>query len=495
MRVVLMLIVGIILANSWGGVLFWLVCLAMAVVAAAVSSRFPRVQTVFLMLGVFFLGAASFAFQASSRRALPMYATTQKAVVLSEPERHGKVIRCDLLIASGRLEGMKVKASILRDTVENRYRRLHVGKAILFASRLETPTAFRARSHFNYRHWMLVHGYEAQTFVYWDVWRECRVSADHVSPLNRLRIKALQARQHLLEHYRLLGFEQQNLAVLAAMTLGDKSLLSKETKEMYSITGASHVLALSGLHLSILYLFLTFFFGRWRRFEVPAQALLLTCVWGYVFLTGMSVSIIRSAVMLSVYGLVAILHRSKASLNTLSFAALAMLLWNPLVLWDAGFQMSFLSVAAIVVIAPPLYRQLPAVWLSRFALVRWLWSTVCVSIAAQIGTAPLVAYYFGRFSCYFLLTNIVVIPATTAILLLALLMFLAWPVAVLQKLIATVLLTVASLTNRLLLSVSALPGASIDHISINLPQLYMVYAMVFSVLGLAYYWLLARRRL
>ncbi len=156
------------------------------------------------------------------------------------------------------------------------------------------------------------------------------------------------------------------------------------------------MLALSGLHLGIIYAILTLLMGGGRRWRWLAQGIILTAIWTYVVLVGMPASVIRSATMLNICSVCLVLQRQQASVNTLAFAAIVMLLANPLNLWDVGFQMSFMAVLAIMVYYRSIYYLLPL----RHRLARWAWGMASVSIAAQLGTAPLVMYYFGRFSSF-----------------------------------------------------------------------------------------------
>lgn len=237
-----------------------------------------------------------------------------------------------------------------------------------------------------------------------------------------------------------MGFNGQAYAVLAAMALGDKSSLSDELKEEYSVSGASHVLALSGLHLGIIYAILSLLFSR-RRWQIVSQVLILLAIWSYVFIVGMSASVVRSAVMLTVYSFVSLLNRNRLSLNTLSVAAVVILAGSPLYLYDVGFQMSFAAVLFIIIFYRPLLEVMPG-RIRNIPIIKQIWQMTAVSVAAQIGVAPLIAFYFGRFSCYFLLTNMIVVPAATVILygavLTAAVSFQPW----LQTLLAGLLLKV-----------------------------------------------------
>ena len=297
-----------------------------------------------------------------------------------------------------------------------------------------------------------------------------------VSRLDRSKTYFLAQRAKLLDRLSESGVDGSVYAVVAAMTLGDKSQLTKELRDTYAVSGASHILALSGLHLGIIYTLLSLLLSR-RRWQVISQVVIIVCIWLFVFLVGMSASVVRSAVMITVYALLSLGHRDKMSVNTLAFAAIVMLLFNPKSLFDVGFQLSFMAVLAILLF----YPLFESVWSQQFLfghrLFRWLWTTLAVSCAAQIGVAPLIAYYFGRFSCYFLLTNLVVVPAATLILYLSLLVLLIPSLAYL-------LIYIVDALNQLLLWITMLPGASIEGLHPTLLQVWMTYVIIEAVYGL-----------
>ena len=315
--------------------------------------------------------------------------------------------------------------------------------------------------------------------MYVDDWQGCRVSLEKLSAIERTKIVALRIRERLLDVFRRSGVDGQVYAVLAAMTLGERVSMSDEMTDDYSVSGALHVLSLSGLHLGIIYAMLLLLFFK-RRNSVVVQSAIVLAVWMYVFIAGLPVSAVRSAVMLSVYSFVCLLNRDKVSLNVLSVAAFSLLVANPLNFYDVGFQMSFVSVLFIILFYPVFYNMLP----SRFRhvpVLGYVWQMTAVSLSAQLGVAPLVAFYFGRFSCYFLLANFVVVPASTIVLYGAVFVLLSGCLPWLQGVLCFVVVKAVELMNASVSFVAALPGASIDGININLIQLAMVYVIVFSV--------------
>ena len=299
-----------------------------------------------------------------------------------------------------------------------------------------------------------------------------KVDDGEPSRIERTQQYFLHQRNILLQRLETAGLSDNQYAVVAAMALGDKSSLTKDLKETYSMTGASHILALSGLHLGIIYALLSLLVVG-RRWQMITQVAIILSIWAFVFLTGMSTSVVRSAIMLTVYALLAIGHRQKMSVNTLAFTAIVMLLVSPQALFDVGFQMSFMAVFSILLFTPLFYRPFSAEYLMTHRIIRWLWGMVAVSIAAQIGVAPLIAYYFGHFSCFFLLTNFIVIPAATLILYLSL-------ATLLIPSIGVVLASIVGLLNTTLLYISTIPGATIDGLHPSVMLTASIYAIIFA---------------
>ena len=293
------------------------------------------------------------------------------------------------------------------------------------------------------------------------------------SRLERSKVFFLHQRTVLLERLSDSGIDGDAYAVVAAMSLGDKSELTRDIKNTYSVSGASHILALSGLHLGIIYMVLSLFLPR-RRWPALSQLVTILAVWMFVLLVGMPVSAVRSAVMLSIYGLLSLGHRDKMSVNALAFTAIVMLMYNPAWLFDIGFQLSFMAVWAILLFVPLFEDVFSAEYLMSHRWMKWAWGMVAVSCSAQLGVAPLIAYYFGRFSIYFLLTNFIVVPAAFVILVMVL-------IVLLFPSLAYLLLYIVQSLNAILTWMASLPGASIDGLHPNVFQVLLVYMLIFCI--------------
>lgn len=463
-----MLAAGIVVGDSLGDVRLWWALLALTLVAAVISRRRPSLQTVGVALTAAALGGlrSSTVRQSHDGVTWPDGNVSYEAIVVSEGAEKPKTVALDVVIVPG---GQKLKCYVSKD---ERSLRLTVGDRLQLTSHIERNGEWR-RGTFDYRRYQEVHGFSGRTFVRAGDWRLLPRSTDGLSSLQRLRLALLGYRHKLLERYRAMGADDETYAVLAAMTLGEKTAMSSELREVYSVSGASHVLALSGLHLGIIYMVLSLLVVS-RRLRLPLQVLIVVAIWAFALLVGLPASVVRAALMISTYALLSAVGRRRMSLNALALAALIILVLSPDSLFDVGFQLSFLAMLAILTLQPLADRLVSREWLLDRPVVRWLWGLLTVSVAAQIGVAPLVAYYFGRFPTYFLLTNLIVIPATTAILYLT-------PVALLLPVAGALLLRVVGWLNAALTFIAtSLPRASIEGLRPSVLQTALVYVVIVS---------------
>lgn len=406
--------------------------------------KYEFLQSLTIGLSVFLLGELMMERQrqAEQSSSWPPYKIRYEAVVLSDPLEKPKTVAVDVLVMQNQ---RRLRCYIYKDVWS---RRLRVGDGLQLQSHIETNR------------------YLATTYVARHSWRKIQLSLEGLSLTKRTRFFFLKLRAQLLRRIQVSESDKEQYAVVAAMVLGDKSALTREVKDLYAVTGASHVLALSGLHLGIIYTLLTLILGR-GRWRVPSQLLTILGIWAFVFLVGMSVSVVRSAVMISTYALLSLGRRNRMSINVLAFAAVVILLFSPMSLFDVGFQLSFVAVFSIFTLQP-LFDGIAS---PQNLIVRWCWAMLTVSLAAQIGVAPLLAYYFGRFSTYFLLTGFIVVPAATLILYLS-------PIAIAWPSLAYLLLYIAGWLNRLLGFVASLPGASIEGLHPTVLQVAMAYVIM-----------------
>jgi competence protein ComEC len=194
------------------------------------------------------------------------------------------------------------------------------------------------------------------------------------------------------------------LAVAKALILGDRSSLDSEITSKFGNTGAMHVLAVSGLHVGILVQILTLFLGLFKKWISKNQSIIiaLILVWIYASMTGLSASVVRSAIMFSLLAGSGLLNKSYSNYNVLAFSAFIILMWNPHFLFDIGFQLSYFAMLGIFMFHRPLSKTL----IIKNKLLKTAYDGTMVGIAAQIMTVPLTLYYFHQFPNYFIITNL-----------------------------------------------------------------------------------------
>ena len=276
-----------------------------------------------------------------------------------------------------------------------------------------------------------------------------------------LSMRALAMREKVIGKYRQLGFEEDDLSLLSALTVGEKRDFPQELKEGYTAAGASHILALSGLHLGIIYMLLTLLLpssGRNRLFIILREAIIVVALWAFAYVAGLPASVVRAAILFTLMSLGRCLRQESSSVSSLAFAAIAMLLFSPHLLFDVSFQLSFSAVFAILLLTPHLQDALKVN--GRGWLYRYVANLLILTFAAQVGTLPFVWYHFGVLPLYSLLTNILVVPLAFVLMALALLLLVTSFAVPLCGAFATALQFVTSVMNGGISFISSLPGAS-----------------------------------
>ncbi|MEX1190648.1 MAG: ComEC/Rec2 family competence protein [Brumimicrobium sp.] len=276
----------------------------------------------------------------------------------------------------------------------------------------------------------------------------------------------------------------ENYAVATALTLGDKSSLSKESREIYANAGAMHVLAVSGMHVGILLGFLQWIFYKvsFMRKRNLYIYFALVIVWCFAFLTGLSSSVFRASIMFTILAIGQLRGYSFFSLNALLFSALILLIIDPFYLFNIGFQLSFLAMAGIVFF----YKPINSVFTIQNRWINYLWEGTAIGIAAQIGTVPISLYYFNQFPNYFIITNIGLIILAAAALIVALLFFVLHLIPFVDKLIGLVVDYTFSVLNGFVSWVESLPYAVSTGFN---PSAFHVLFIYIAVVGLLFFYL------
>ncbi|MEO7767564.1 MAG: ComEC/Rec2 family competence protein, partial [Ferruginibacter sp.] len=296
--------------------------------------------------------------------------------------------------------------------------------------------------------------------------------------INRFNKLIFNARDNILLTLRKnISNDKDALGIAQALLIGYTNDLDKDLVQAYSNTGVVHIIAISGMHLALIYLLLAGLFKQIplvNRSAFAQVVLILGCLWFFSLLTGAAASVTRAAVMFSFITIGKYFNKRSSIYNSLAASAFVLLCFNPFFLWDVGFQLSYLAVISIIIFQKPIYNC----WYIKNKSAEKIWELSAVSLSAQILTFPVCIYYFHQFPNYFLVTNIIAVPLSGIILYAEIaLVALAWVpwVAIFIGKIVTFLVW---LMNKVILSVNEFPLAVWDGIPSTVLTTWLLYAMV-----------------
>ncbi len=286
------------------------------------------------------------------------------------------------------------------------------------------------------------------------------------------------------------GSHRDELGIAEALLIGYTNDLDKDLVQAYSNTGVVHIIAISGMHLGLIYGMLLWLFGRVpviKRSKTTQAILILICLWLFSLLTGGSASVIRSAVMFTFITAGKMLLKREASIySSLAASAFVMLCYNPYYLWDVGFQLSYLAVVGIVAFQKPIYNSLYI----KNKYLDMIWKAAALTTAAQVLTFPVCIYYFHQFAVLFLITNLIAVPLSTVILYAEILLVIFSWIPVVSLYAGKITGWLLGLMNKIVLWVNELPFAVWDKIPANVLTTWLLYAAVICIAA----WLISKNR-
>ena len=274
------------------------------------------------------------------------------------------------------------------------------------------------------------------------------------------------------------NFKKDEFAVISALLLGQRQGVSKELLTDYAGAGAIHILAVSGLHVGIILLILSFLFRPLEKFKYGSYLkafCIVLCLWMFAFIAGLSASVVRAVTMFTFLAVGHSLQRKKVVEFSLISSMLFLLIVKPMLLFDVGFQLSYLAVFGIIWVQP----KLVAVYKPKFLLDKKIWQLITVSIAAQVGILPLSIYYFQQFPGLFVLSNLIIIPFLGAILIGGIgVIFLAL-LNILPSFLGLIYGAVISLMNEFVSWIAAQEQFLFQEISISFTMMLGCYLLIF----------------
>jgi competence protein ComEC len=270
---------------------------------------------------------------------------------------------------------------------------------------------------------------------------------------------------------------EQSFSIASSLLLGARETLDFHLIKAYSSAGAMHVLAVSGLHVAILFLIiekLLFFMERKPHLKLIRSIIIVLIIWIYAFLTGFSPSVQRAAIMFSFITIGKHSGRGYNIYNVLAASAIIQLLLNPFTIMEVGFQLSYLAVAGIVMFQKFFYDFIYI----KNKIIDYLWQITCVSFAAQIITFPIGLLYFYQFPLYFFVSNLFVIPVSFVIMMIGTALLVLHPIPYCGLLIGKVLSFVIWLMNESIFIVEQLPFSLIQGLSISILESWLIYFLI-----------------
>ncbi len=330
-------------------------------------------------------------------------------ILQEKPNSYQSVLKINSFFKNDSVFKTSEKVMVYFEKTESA-QKLKPGETILF---IQTPQFVRNNNNpyeFDYQSYLARKKIYRQVYLAEENWKNAQTSANF-----SLLILAEKTRLKLMNIYQTQNFRENEFHVLSALTLGYKRGLDPETKSIFSSAGAMHILAVSGLHVGIIFIVFNLLFGFLKKQKAGRLFyvfLAIQALWSFAFIAGLSPSVMRAATMFSFMVIGQNIKRPSNTYNALAASAFLLLLINPNNLFEAGFQLSYSAVFGIVFLQP----RLTKLFHFKYKAPQYFWELLTVSVAAQIATFPATAYYFNQFPAYFWLANLVVIPAVIGLI-------------------------------------------------------------------------------
>lgn len=306
-----------------------------------------------------------------------------------------------------------------------------VGQKLLLEEKITRLLSSKNPNQFDYSRYL------EHKSVYGQIYSEYGPIAIHKSVEKNLLYYTAKFRNTISHNLANAKFPKESLALVNALILGQQQDISPEIIRDYQYAGAIHILSVSGLHVGFILLFITFLVRPIPDTKLGGLSKLgitLISLWLFAFVAGLAPSVLRSTVMFSFVTLGMYLKRETNTFHTVIVSLFLILLFRPLYILDIGFQLSYLAVIFILWLQPILQKF----YQPKNKILNYFWDILTVSVAAQLGTLPLSIYYFHQFPGLFFVTNLVLIPFLSVIMVLGTLLVLAASIDWIPQLLAKV---------------------------------------------------------
>ena len=349
----------------------------------------------------------------------------------------------------------------------------HTGDLVFLKNKFQDIKSSLNPHQFNYKHYLKKQGINQQVYITHQeilLLDESKVSLLRFIDAFRVKIQKSLRRYH---------FTDDELAVMNALLLGQRQEISKQLSDNYSKAGAIHILAVSGLHVGVILLILSFILKPLERInngKLIKLVLVILSLWFFAILAGLSASVIRAVTMFSAIALGQFFNKRNAVEHSLIFSMFIILLWKPLFLFDVGFQLSYTAVFGIIWIQPVLYQ----LWKPNFFIVDKGWQLITVSVAAQLGVLPISLFYFHQFPALFFISNLIIIPFLGVILGLGLVVLVLSYESILPLFLEGFYGDVISILNKVVAFVARQESFLFSEISFSALKMIFSYLLIIS---------------
>ena len=362
-----------------------------------------------------------------------------------------------------------------------------LAKSVQYGDELLIPANYKPidppfnPAEFNYKRYLSDQNIHFQSFLF----QKQYALIAHITG-NPLMAFALNLRKQLVAKLKANMHNMQAMAVASTMLLGYRADLGSDVLQAYSQTGTIYVLTVSGAQIAVIYFLLSWLLGflnRYRYGKLLRAGIIVSILWYYALLTGFSVSVCRAVLMVSLIVAGKTFSRYINSLNLLAMSAFVLLLYNPLFITDVGFQLAYIAVAGLIILRPIVYKLLKF----RNRIANKFWELCSVSIAAQVVTFPLSAFYFHQFPVYFLASNLLAFIPAAIIMYSGMIYLLLPPMPIISKALAFIIEQTALGMNKALAVMAHLPFASINKIWLDQAEYLLLYAIIIAMFAFLYY--------
>lgn len=308
-----------------------------------------------------------------------------------------------------------------------------------------------------------------------------------------LRVEAARFRKSLQNKLQSQGFTPNQLAIINALILGQRQGIDREMSQQYAAAGMMHILAVSGLHVGIILLLLRFISRPLAGFRLrfARSGIIIMLIWLFAILTGLSPSVLRAATMFSFLEASTFMGSKKETHNALIASAFVLLLFDPLLIYQVGFQLSYAAVIAILWIQP----WLAGLFEIKNKFLHFIYTTATVTTAAQLGVMPLSLFYFHQFPGLFLLSNILIIPLLGFLLGMGIAVVVLAGLDLLPDVLVTSFGYVIDLLNGFIGWVAAQEAFVLQHIYVSVTVMMAMYFLILSLISYlkkgSYYYLIS----